>query len=142
MEWEGWQTPAWETPIDRADRVELLSLSERKIVPPDGWPDAFFRHVDRRVLLTGAEAQPIIQRFRDLDPGESARCHMPPWGLALYAGDALLFTVTLCYACDNAYVYTGSGKDLRAFDTQGQNAVALRRALEQHLPLSRPYGDP
>lgn len=137
MGWEEWQTPAWQTPVDRADRVELLSLPERTIVPWEGWPDAFFRHVDRRVLLTGPEAQRIIQQFRDLEPGESARCHMPPWGLALYAGDTLLLTVTLCYACDSAHVYADSGQDLRAFDTQGQSAVALRRALEHHLPLSR-----
>jgi hypothetical protein len=135
MEWK-WQTPAWKTPVDRADRVELFSLPERDIVPPNGWPHAFWRHVGERILLNEADSQRVIHLFRELEPGESARCHEPPWGLALYAGEALLFTVTLCYMCSNAYVYTGDGKDLRAFNPGGPNAAALRQALEQHLPLS------
>lgn len=133
---ELWHTPAWQTPVDEADRVELFSLPERQIVPPEGWPDSFWPHLGARTLLTEAEARQVIHLFRELEPGNSARCHIPPWGLALYAGDTLLFTVTLCYQCHNAYVYTGHGKDLRAFSPGGANAAALRRVLEQHLPLS------
>lgn len=135
MNWQS-KTPAWETPVDSADRVELFSLPDRTIVPPEGWPHTFWRHVGERLLLTEADAQRVVHLFRELEPSASARCHMPPWGLALYAGDALLFTVTLCYMCSNAYVYTGQGKDLRAFNPVGPNAVGLRRVLEQHLPLS------
>jgi hypothetical protein len=89
-------------------------------------------------LLSGTEAQRVLDLFRGLEPGESARCHMPPWGLALYEQDVLLFTATLCYVCSNAYIYTRKGKDLRAFDPAGPNAVALRQVLRQHLPLDEP----
>ncbi len=59
---------------------------------------------------------------------------MPPWGLAFYERGALLFTVTLCYVCANAYVYTDQGKELRAFDPEGPNAADLRQMLQQFLP--------
>lgn len=131
-----WQTPAWQTPVDRADRVELLSLPGQDIVPAEGWPASFWHHVGERCLLSGAEAQRVIHLFRGLEPSRSARCHMPPWGLALYEGDALLFTATLCYECSNAYIYTGQGKVLRAFDPRGPNADGLRRVLKQHLRVA------
>lgn len=134
MGWQ-WQTPAWQTPVDRADRVELLSLPREDIVPAEGWPEEFWGHVGKRHLVSGAEGQRVIRLFRQLEPGESARCHMPRSGLALYERETLLFTVTLCYRCSNAYVYTGGGRDLRAFNPEGSNAADLRQLLNQHLKL-------
>ncbi len=134
MEWQ-WQTPAWQTPIDKADRVELLCLPGQSIVPPEDWPDAFWCHVSARHLLSGAESQRVIRLFRELEPSQSARCHMPPWGLALYEQDALLFTATLCYRCSNAYIYMDQSMELRAFDPDGPNSAELRQVLQQYLPL-------
>ena len=131
-----WQTPAWQTPVDRADRVELLCLPSQDIVPAEGWPDTFWPHVSKRHLLSGAEAQRVIRLFRELEPGEPARCHMPPWGLALYEQGALLFAATLCYRCSNAYIYMGQDKELRAFDPEGPSSADLRRVLRQYLPLA------
>ncbi|MCA2701765.1 MAG: hypothetical protein IM500_15445 [Microcystis sp. M179S2] len=133
MKWN-WNTPAWETPIGKADGVELFCLPG-SIVPEEGWPDTFWRHVSERHLLLGVKAQRVIRLFRELEPGESARCHFPPWGLAFYEWDTLLFAATLCYECNNAYIYTAQGKELRAFDPAGPNAARLRDVLKQHLPL-------
>jgi len=130
-----WKTPAWQTPIDRADRVELLCVPGQRIVAGQNWPDAFWNHVSERYLLLGPEAQQVIRHFRELEPSEPARCHMPPWGLAFYEQGTLLFTATLCYVCSNAYIYTAKGRELRAFDPDGQNAVDLRNVLRRHLPL-------
>ena len=135
MEWEGWKTPSWQTPIERADRVELFSLPERDIIAEQGWPETFWDHVGERAVMAEVEARQVVQLFEQLEPGESARCHMPPWGIAMYAGDELLFTVTLCFQCTNAYVYDAKGRKLRAFEGQGMKARALRRVLEAHLPL-------
>jgi hypothetical protein len=60
---------------------------------------------------------------------------MPPWGLALYEQDALLFTATLCYQCRNAYIYMDQSRELRAFDPDGPNSADLRQVLQQYLPL-------
>lgn len=131
-----WQTPAWQMSVEKADRVELFCLPDKDIVPETGWPDMFWHHVSERHFLSGIEAQRVLRLFRELEPGRSARCHMPPWGLALYAQETLLFTVTLCYRCSNAYVYTAQGKDLRAFNPSGPNAANLYQVLQEHLPIS------
>jgi hypothetical protein len=131
-----WKPPAWDTPIDRADGVELFGVPERTIIDGHGWPATFWREVDGRIRLAVDEARHVIQLFRDLAVGEAARCHLPPWGLAMFAGGELLFTATLCYQCDNAYVYTPSGRNLRAFASTRATATALRAVLEKHLPLT------
>ena len=128
-----WKTPAWQTPIERADRVELLELP-REIIAHDGWPESFWANVGERGLLVGPDADRVIRLFRELEPGESARCHMPPWGLALYEGEALLFTVSLCFMCSNVYVYDAAGMDLRAFNVAARGAKSLLAVLKQHLP--------
>jgi hypothetical protein len=128
-----WKTPAWQTPIERADRVELLELPGG-VIPHDGWPESFWAKVRERRLLVGSDADRVIRLFRELAPGEPARCHTPPWGLAFYEGEALLFTVSLCFACSNAYIYDAAGWDLRAFKVAARGAKSLRAALKQHLP--------
>ena len=105
------------------------------MIAAQGWPETFWTHVGSRVALVGSDAAGVIALVAALEPGVSARCHMPPWGIALYAKDALLFTASLCFKCSNAYVFTAEGMQLRAFDPTGQNASALRSVLEAHLPL-------
>jgi hypothetical protein len=128
-----WKTPAWQTPIERANRVELLEL-RREIIAHDGWPETFWAEVGERRLLVGPGADRIIRMFSELQPGESARCHLPPWGLAFYEGEALLFTVSLCFVCSNAYVYDAAGSNLRAFNAAARGAKSLLANLKQHLP--------
>lgn len=131
-----WQAPAQKVPIDKAVRVELLKLRSRGILSEDDWLESFWNGVQDRKLLEGDEAQRIIQLFQNLSPGEPARCHMPPWGLAFYDETELLFTTTLCFECSNAYVYTVHGKDLRAFDVSATHSKGLLTFLKQEFPLS------
>jgi hypothetical protein len=127
-----WKPPAWATPIDRATQVELLELPST-ILPAEGWPESFWEHVGERRLLVDSEAERVIGLFRELVVGEPARCHMPPWGLAFYEGEALLFTVSLCFRCSNAYVYSAQGKNLRAFNVNARRAKSLRAVLKRYL---------
>lgn len=131
-----WKAPAYEVPIDKAVRVELLRLHNRDIISENGWPESFWNYVQGCKSLDGDEAQHIIQLFQKLSPGESARCHMPPWGLAFYDETELLFTTTFCFECSNTYVYTVQGKNLRAFDVSESYAEELLAFLKQELPLS------
>ncbi len=132
-----WHTPAHALPLEQVDRVELLELPERDIITPEGWPDTFWPHVGARVALAGEAARAVVELYRELELDEPARCHMPAWGIAFTAGDALLFTVTLCFGCSNAYVYTSFGKDLRAFDPSTDVAKALRGLLQEQLPARK-----
>lgn len=126
-----WKTPAEETVASIADRVEVLVMRERTIVPAEGWPVHFWEHVERRVPVPQADTARIVSLYCGLEPGMSARCHLPPWGIAFYRGDDLLLTATLCFRCSNVYVYTEEGMDLRAFDVGRPTAKALRKHLEQ-----------
>ncbi|MBD2113565.1 hypothetical protein H6F59_17200 [Nodosilinea sp. FACHB-141] len=130
-----WKAPAYEVPIDKAVRVELLKLHNRDIISENGWPESFWNYVQDRKLLDGEEAQHVIQLFQKLSPGEPARCHMPPWELAFYDETELLFTTTLCFECSNAYVYTVHGKDLHAFDVSEPHAEELLAFLKQEFSL-------
>jgi hypothetical protein len=130
-----WKIPAWQVPIDEAIQVELLRLHNQGIIPENGWPESFWNYIQDRRLLSGNEAQHIIQLFQGLSPGESARCHNPPWGLAFYDKEKLLFTTTLCFECSNAYVYTELGSDLRAFNVSEFHAKKLLAVLQHELPL-------
>lgn len=132
-----YKIPAWNLPIEEADRVELLCLPECDIISDANWPEEFFEFVAERHMLTGTEAQQVIQDFSNLAPAEPARCHTPPWGLAFYAGDTLLFTVTLCYECWNAYVYAGQEKMLRAFATFSPAGQSLAAILNKYFPCSK-----
>lgn len=131
-----WKPPAWEVPTSEALQVELLKLRDRSIIPGDNWPASFWTHVADRKIVEGDEAQHIIQLFQGLTVGEPMRCHMPPWGLAFYDSDkTLLFTVTVCFECSNAYVYTASGSDLRAFDVSESDAERLLTLLQRSYPV-------
>lgn len=131
-----WQAPAYEVPIDKAVRVELLRLHNRNIISENGWPESFWNCVQDCKSLDGDEAQHVIQLFQKLSLGEPARCHMPPWGLAFYDKTSLLFTTTLCFECSNAYIYTVHGENLRAFDVSESHAEELLAFLNQEFPLS------
>jgi hypothetical protein len=136
MIWEGWKTPAWGTATEAATRVELFYVPEREIIDHAGWPKSFWTRTQQRVSLHGHEARSVIEMFQGLELAEPARCHMPPWGLAMYSDAELLFTATLCFECSNAYVYAASGRNLRAFDTRSAKATELLATLQLHLPLS------
>ncbi len=129
------KVPAWDTAIQQAARVEFVKLRQRCIIPEQGWPDSFWSAVQVRKSFDGEAAQQIIQLFQSLTPGESARCHIPPWGLAFYDSTQLLFTTTLCFECSNAYLYTDLGKELRAFNTSETHAQQLLSLLNRELPL-------
>jgi hypothetical protein len=126
-----WMTPAEGTSAHEADRVEVFSIRERKIVPAEGWPALFWSHVEGRHFVSELEVKQIVGLFCELESGISARCHNPAWGLAFYKGEELLLTATLCFYCSNAYIYTKKGKDLRAFDKKGEMAVALMDLLKR-----------
>jgi hypothetical protein len=126
-----WKTPAEDTNVSLADRIEVFAIRGQDIVPAEGWPARFWDHVDGRRFLSRGDAELIVSLFCGLEPGVSARCHTPPWGLAFYKGDDLLFSATICFRCSNVYVYTAQGKDLRAFNVKGANASKLRKTLER-----------
>jgi hypothetical protein len=56
-----------------------------------------------RKLLEGQLAQAVADLFRQLPPGEPARCHMPPFGLQFYSEDGNQQICSICWQCNNIY---------------------------------------
>jgi hypothetical protein len=50
--------------------------------------------------VIGEEAQAIALLWRQLPPGEQARCHVPTFGFRFYA-EKLVFEASVCWMCDN-----------------------------------------
>ena len=130
-----WKVPSWEVPVDKSDKVEIFYLPNRAIISEAGWPESFWAQTEKRISLTEKVAQQVINLFSNLEAGRSARCHETPWGIAFAKDHKLICTVTLCFECSNAYVYTEEKRKLRAFNTSHTNSKLLLALLEEQLPL-------
>jgi hypothetical protein len=66
-----------------------------------------------------------------LPEGESARCHLPPFGLRIRSG-AREIRISICFACSNAYVVG----QLTVFEARSEEGGALLEFLRAHAPAS------
>ena len=129
-----WKPPSWSLDLDQISVIEAFRVPDKSIISDEGWPDSFWSNVQERTTANEKESKALLNLFRGLEVSEPARCHMPPFGLAGYLPDGTLsFTVTLCFECSNAYVYTVDGKQLRAFDISTTHAKNLLKTLKDHF---------
>ena len=114
------------------DRVEVLDLEGHFAAMSDGLITA-----RRIVTVEGDLAQQIAQRWRQLTPGESARCHTPPFGLRFAFQGKVLLQASLCWVCSNMYLYGEDSRSLYGLDLTTSVARELLDLLEsvmQELP--------
>jgi hypothetical protein len=64
----------------------------------------------RIIKVEGELAQQVASLWRKLKPGESARCHMPPFGLRFYFKEKLILQASICWECDNMYIWQGDNR--------------------------------
>jgi hypothetical protein len=84
--------------------------------------------------LTGLDAQRIAELWRRLPPAESARCHIPPYGLRFWRAGQKVVEVSLCWECNNAYGYAGDKALWFTFDAGAPVSVSLLMQLRHVLP--------
>jgi hypothetical protein len=95
-------TPSQLPVIDAVDVIRLTGFGHEFITamldkqvnqadPPE------FKPVD------GELAQQIASLFRQLPPGEPARCHTPPFGLRFYMNGKTQGECSICWDCNNIY---------------------------------------
>ena len=85
----------------------------------------------RSVRATGPEATRIAALWRDLPPGEEARCHTPPFGLRFYFGRRLVCEASICWQCNNIFGNAGDEELFFAFDGSHPTSRELLAACEQ-----------
>ncbi len=54
-------------------------------------------------LIEGQVVQDIANLFRQLPPGEPARCHIPPFGLRFHSPEGLRRECSICWMCNNIH---------------------------------------
>jgi hypothetical protein len=93
----------------------------------------------RCVQLQGASADRIAELWRNLQPGEQMRCHIPPFGLRFYSSDKLIYEASICWRCNNVHGQANGEKIFFEFDGSAPGARQLLAACEQ--VLGRPVSD-
>ncbi len=57
------------------------------------------------IKVEGELAQQVANLWRQLKPSQSARCHMPPFGLRFYCKGELILQASICWECNNIYLW-------------------------------------
>jgi hypothetical protein len=100
--------------LSRVDRIEVSRL-EAKLAekPGPGFPihpySRFARILQTKEVDEGARAG-FVAAFQELlrNPGESARCHHPAYGVRFHRGSELVLETSLCFECHNLSLPFGS----------------------------------
>ena len=88
---------------------------------------------NRNTKIEGELAQRIANLFRQLTPGESARCHIPAFGLRYYYKNQLVLQVSMCWECNNMYVWKNDDTLLYGLNLQQPSSKHLLTLLEESL---------
>ena len=114
--------------LPNIDVVEVLDLGGE-------FPSisAGFINSSRNTKIEGELAQTIVNLFRQLTPGESARCHIPPFGLRFYFNKQLVLQASICWECDNMYIWKDDNRLLYGLNLQQPSSKHLLALLKDSL---------
>lgn len=136
--------------VDRVEIARLLALGS-PIENTNNTANLFriekdgpYRYaIERRVILTGAEAGDFATKWRGLraDMGFSGLCHEPVYAVSFLKATRIVFQTSFCWHCSNfefAMPLGGFGMgeviDM-GFDESTVPALEVWKALQKHLPL-------
>lgn len=77
------------------------------------------------VRREGESAQPFADAWRDLVPGESARCHVPPIAIRFIIGGKTHTEASVCWRCNNLFGIQNERAFSYAFDAVSGPAKRL-----------------
>jgi hypothetical protein len=84
----------------------------------------------RIIKVEGELAQQVASLWRQLKPGESARCHIPPFGLRFYFKEKLILQASICWQCDNMYIWQENNRSLYGVNLGQPSANEMLRLLK------------
>lgn len=128
-----WKTPSYQLDLEAVEAVEVIRLKPRGRPIGEGWPLSFWEAAQERKRLEDDEKSQVIELILNLDPGQPNRCHMPPWGITFSGASDLLYSMTICFHCYNAYVSSPEGRILRAFARRSKKTTALLRFFKSQF---------
>ena len=115
-------TPSALPPIVSVD-VVILSGEIRRQVGQKKF-DAF-------VTLRGEPANHIADLWRQLPPGDPARCHIPPFALRFSTATELICDASICWECNNILGDAHGQHLFYAFDANSAPAQELLALLQK-----------
>jgi hypothetical protein len=77
--------------------------------------------------------QQIISLWQALPPGESARCHVPPFGVRFFSGETVMCQASICWRCNNIYGEAGGQQFYYFFDAKAPSSRSLLSLFEALL---------
>lgn len=83
------------------------------------------------VLIGGMAATQIADLWRRLPPGDTARCHTPPFGLRFLVGGEVICQGSICWQCNNIYGDAGGEPFFYEFDAEGEVSRSLLAQLQR-----------
>jgi hypothetical protein len=75
--------------------------------------------------VEGPTALRIAQLWRELPPGETARCHSPPFGLRFILEGQVICEGSICWECNNIYGNFEGEVFFYQFDAEAAESKAL-----------------
>ena len=117
--------------LPEVDCVEVFGL--RGSDPPR--VSQYMRHIDRCawMRLDGSDALAVAELWRKLPPGQTMRCHVPPFGLRFRRSGNIVVEASLCWECNNAFGFSGDDQVDFDFDGQSEAAQALLTVLRRTM---------
>jgi hypothetical protein len=82
-------------------------------------------------IISDSSAIKIADLFRNLPPGEQARCHLPPFGLRFYIHEILLLECSICWICNNIHIQIDGKKKVYTFDGNHHISQNLLMTLQE-----------
>lgn len=107
------------------DAVQIVDI--RNINPSD--VSQYMQVADdaQTVHCDDKSAQEIANTWRELTPGESSRCHIPPIGSRFLVGETAFLQASVCWECDNIFGIQEGHSVFYAFDSESIPAKRLFR---------------
>jgi hypothetical protein len=110
---------------------ELAPIDEVQVVPLQNVaPGAVNSFMDRAcdrpcAVLRESAACKVAALWRELPPGEQARCHIPPLGVRFLREGRLVLEASVCWKCNNIFGSDSMGKVHCKFDASAPASQAL-----------------
>ena len=83
------------------------------------------------VTVDGALANRIADLWRQLPPGDQARCQVPPYGLRFRKARKVICQASLCWECNNVYGEMGGVAGHYEFDAAHSASQELLAELQR-----------
>ncbi len=89
--------------------------------------------VTSRTRLENKEKEDVFRLWNSLPDGETARCHIPKFGLRLNYKDRESVYASICWECNNLYLRKDKEFVFCQFDAKDKNSLILLDTFKEKL---------